>query len=494
MPKLRSLVAIAIGLALVGTGCHDTHLDYDHTDGDIVLFDDLYSISVVDRDTAVAVGYYGTVYYTHDGGTTWMQGETDTLSSLYKVSMADKEHGWAVGQRGLIMRTDDGGATWQRQKNLKEDEGTHLFGVTAIDKDTAWVIGEWGTRITTHDGGANWIDASFTVDERHAMFQWLSSFEQEKVRNGETVYEDVGINDVFCLRAPGTRCWLIGEFGYIFFSEDRGQTWLSSSIEGSAEIEPVRVGYNEIEFGKTDSERLEAFAAKIVDEAHLNVAIEGVASQREIKEFGLSGDPYPLFETLEARAMEVRTVLEDAGLPGERVRMRGQPPWDYEDYLDDDPEFLKRYLDSRLFEVGGVKVRVIQNPILFTVRFRDENNGLIAGLGGVILRSQDGGKSWSYRKIDRKQALFSVGSVEGRALAVGEKGLVRVSTDDGDTWNETPDGTFPTIYTYLRDIEFESTGQVGFIVGQTGQILKSADAGYKWEQVLPEEDEDETQI
>lgn len=494
MPKLRSLVVIALGLALFGAGCHDTHLDYDHTDGSIVLFDDLYSISVVDRDTAVAVGYYGTVYYTHDSGTTWKQGETDTLSSLYKVSMADKEHGWAVGQRGLIMRTDDGGATWQRQKNLKEDEGTHLFGVTAIDKDTAWVIGEWGTRIKTHDGGANWIDASFTVDEKHTMFQWLSPFEQEKVRNGETVYEDVGINDVFCLRAPGTRCWLIGEFGYIFFSEDRGQTWVPSSIEGSAEIEPVRVGYNEIDLREGDPARLEAFAAKIVDEAHLNVAIEGVASEREIQEFGLSGDPYQLFETLEARAMEVRTVLEDAGLPGERVRMRGQPPWDYEDYLDDDPEFLNRYLDTRLFEVGGVKVRVIQNPILFTVRFRDENNGLIAGLGGVILRSQDGGKSWAYRKIDRKQALFSVGSVEGRALAVGEKGLIRVSTDDGDTWAETPDGTFPTIYTYLRDIEFESSGQVGFIVGQTGQILKSSDAGFKWEQVLPEDTEDETQI
>jgi photosystem II stability/assembly factor-like uncharacterized protein len=492
MHTFRFLIASAIGLALVGAGCHDTHLDYDHAGGEIALFDDLYSISVVDRESAVAVGYYGTVYYTHDGGTTWNRGQTDTLSSLYKVSMADKQHGWAVGQRGLIMRTEDGGATWKRQKNLKEDEGSHLFGIAAIDKDTAWVIGEWGTRITTTDGGANWVDASFLVDERHPMFVWLSPSEQEKVRNGETVYEDVGLNDVYCMRAPGQRCWLIGEFGYIFYSEDRGQTWISSTIEGSAEIDPVRIEYNEIEFGENDTKRLEAFAAELVDEAHLNVAIEGVATKREIDEFGRSGDPFQLFETLEARAMEVRTVLEDAGLPSERVRMRGQPPWDYEDYLADDPEFLNRYFDSRLFETGGVKVRVIQNPILFTVRFRDENNGLIAGLGGVILRTNDGGKSWSYRKIDLKQALFSVGSVEGRALAVGEKGLVRVSTDEGDTWNRAPDGTFPTIYTYLRDIEFEPTGQVGFIVGQTGQILKSSDAGFKWEQVLPPEDEDET--
>lgn len=489
MFSIRSLLVVVFGLTLASVGCHDVHLDYELPEGEIGLFDDLYSISAVDREHAVAVGYYGAVYYTKDGGVHWSRGRTETMASLYKVSMADPMHGWAVGQRGLILRTEDGGATWARQPNLKENEGTHLFAVTAIDKDTAWAIGEWGTRIRTVDGGRTWLDFSFTVDEKHPMFQWLSPFEQEKVRKGETVYEDVGLNDVSCLRAPSTRCWLIGEFGYIFYSEDRGQTWLPSRIEGSSEMEPIRVGYNEIEFGPSDAKKLAEFAETIMHEAHLNVAIEAVASAREIEVFGRREDPTELFEILEARAQEVRTVLEDAGLPSERVRMRGQPPWDYEDYLDDDPEFLTRYLDSRLHAAPGIKVRVIQNPILFSVRFRDEMNGLIAGLGGVILRSNDGGRSWSYRKTDRKQAIFSVGSVEGRALAVGEKGLIRVSTDDGHSWAPPPSGSFPSIYTYLRDIDFESSGQVGFIVGQTGQILMSTDAGYEWKQVLPPEDE-----
>ncbi len=187
-------------LALVASfGCHDIHLDYSTHSGEIVLYDDLYSISVVDSKHAVAVGYYGAAYYTSDGGDTWKQGQTNTLASLYKVSMADKLHGWAVGQRGLVLRTNDGGATWVKQPNLKEREGTHLFAVAAIDKDTAWAIGEWGTRIKTEDGGKTWVDHSFTVGETHPMFQWLSPFEQEKVRNGETVYEDVSLNDVSCL-------------------------------------------------------------------------------------------------------------------------------------------------------------------------------------------------------------------------------------------------------------------------------------------------------
>lgn len=487
MRGIESVLPALLGawLCVVCAGCHDVHLDYDAHRGSIVLFDDLYSISVVDKNHAVAVGYYGSVYSTTDSGENWVQGRTDTLTSLYNVSMADTQHGWAVGQRGLILRTQDGGATWQQQPNSKQGEGAHLFGVAAIDANTALAIGEWGTRLRTTDGGKTWVDNSFTVDERHPMFQWLSPFEQEKIRRGETVFEDVSLNDVFCLGAPSRRCWLIGEFGYIFYSEDAGQSWVKSNIEGSRELEPIRFGFNEVEFDRSYVPLLEVFAGEIVDEAHLNVAIEAVASQEEIQTFGIEGDAFEFFEILEARMQEVRTVLEDTGLGTDRVRLRGQPPWDYEDYLDDDPEFLTRYYEGRVSAFPGVKVRVIQNPILFTVRFRDENNGLISGLGGVVLVTKDGGHNWRYSTIDQKLAVFSVGSTSGRVVAVGEKGLVRVSTDDGASWTPPPDGTFPKVFTFMRDIDFDPNGEVGFIVGQAGRILKSVDAGYIWEQVLP---------
>ncbi|MBW2229726.1 MAG: hypothetical protein JRG92_07300 [Deltaproteobacteria bacterium] len=489
MHRSQAALSALLGalLCAAALGCHDIHLDYDLHADDIVLFDDLYSISVVDKDHAVSVGYYGSVYVTSDGGQTWSQGRTDTLKSLYNVSMADAQYGWAVGQRGLILRTEDGGNTWVRQPNNKEKEGAHLFGVAAIDASTALAIGEWGTRLRTSDGGETWVDNSFTVDQAHPMFQWLSSFEQEKIRRGETVFEDVGLNDVFCLGVPSRRCWLIGEFGYIFHSDDAGETWERSHMEGSVELDAIRLGYNEVEFDESYVPILEEFASSIVDEAHLNVAIEPVASREEIRNFGVEGDPFEFFEILEARMQEVRSVLEDTGLAYERVRLRAQPPWDYEDYLDDDPEFLKRYFDGREYAYPGVKVRVIQNPILFTVRFRDENHGLISGLGGVVLVSSDGGRNWRYSKIDQKMAVFSVGSTTARVIAVGEKGLVRVSVDDGRSWAPPSEGSFPKVFTFMRDVDFESSGEVGFIVGQAGQILKSVDAGYVWEQVLPPE-------
>ena len=42
----------------------------------------------------------------------------------------------------------------------------------------------------------------------------------------------------------------------------------------------------------------------------------------------------------------------------------------------------------------------------------------------------------------------------------------------------------------MRDVGFERTGRVGFIVGQTGQILRSTDSGIQWRHVLPPRDGD----
>jgi photosystem II stability/assembly factor-like uncharacterized protein len=130
-------------------------------------------------------------------------------------------------------------------------------------------------------------------------------------------------------------------------------------------------------------------------------------------------------------------------------------------------------------------VSVIQNPYLFTVSFKDEDHGLISGLGGVVLRSEDGGKTWRYESIDRKQALFAVTSVDGRSIAVGEKGLVRFSTDGGLHWKEPSAKQFPTVFTFMRDLEFEHNQRVGFIVGQQGMVLRSKDGGKTWAKVLP---------
>lgn len=478
--------ALALGsvAALALAGCHDIHLEARSSKGGIGIYDDLFAVSAPDAHTVVAGGYYGAIYRSTDGGETWSRGATNTQRSIYDVSMATADAGWAVGQSGLLLRTTDGGATWAPQKTVKEDEGAQLFGVHAIDANTAWVVGEWGTRLFTDDGGSSWKDFSLTIDEKHPQFVWLSPPDQARVRNGEKVYEDVSLNDVYCAPAPSTRCWIAGEFGYVFHSNTRGQQWERGTIVGDIKPEPVMVGHNETDISVEAAEKLRDFAKRIEAEAHLNVEIEPMASPREIAEFGKPSDPTTLFEILEARKAAVRAVVEEAGILSDRIRERGTPPWDYEDYLKEDPSFLQRYLDARTADQPMIQVRVAQNPYLFSVRFDDEQTGYITALGGLFLHTSDGGQSWSYTRATRHQALFSIGLAKSRQVAVGEKGFIQVSTDQGKTW-AAPKTGFPPIFLFMRDVRFAEDRTVGYIVGQGGMVLRTADGAETWTQVLP---------
>ena len=77
--------------------------------------------------------------------------------------------------------------------------------------------------------------------------------------------------------------------------------------------------------------------------------------------------------------------------------------------------------------------------------------------------------------------------VGSRGIAVGEKGLVRVSNDGGATWTP-PEESFPEVFTFMRNIDFDPKGETGMIVGQAGLVLRSNDGGVSWTQVLPPED------
>jgi photosystem II stability/assembly factor-like uncharacterized protein len=488
-PRVAALGALAAAVLAFGAGCHNFDFTSRYGSGEIDIFDDLFSVSVVDAKHVVAVGYHGAAYFSEDGGESWHKGRVPTNRILYSVSMATPDVGWAVGQLGTILRTEDGGHTWTLQPNLKEQEGTHLFGVEAIDEKTAIAAGEWGGLIVTKDGGATWDDHSLTVGLDHPQFVWLSFDDQERVRQGKKVYEDVSLQDLSCLPG-GARCWLIGEFGYIFFSDDKGETWQKGEIVGDVRMDPIMLKHDQLDLTDGDRERLTEFAKRIENEQHLNVLIDVFVDDKEIAKYydKKNNDPEDLFDVISARIEETKGVIEEAGLMSDRLRMYNKPPWDYEDFLEHDDTFLDRYVEGRRAPDHGapmVRVSVIQNPFLFTVNFESPEHGLISGLGGVILRSEDGGRSWTYVETSRRQALFSVGITEGKAVAVGEKGLVQYSIDGGKSWNPPKEG-FPDIFTFMRDLGFATERRAtGFIVGQDGMVLRSLDAGVSWQQVLP---------
>jgi photosystem II stability/assembly factor-like uncharacterized protein len=164
--------------------------------GAAVVKDNLYGVKALSPTDAWAVGNFGSIYRTTDGGQTWESHESGTRNPLFGIDFADADNGWAVGKSSLILHTADGGRTWKPQKSAISSE-KHLFRVKAVDARTAWAVGDWGALTVTHDGGATWEDRSLG--------------------------DDVVLNDVSFPDAD--HGFVVGEFGTVMATSDGGKTW-----------------------------------------------------------------------------------------------------------------------------------------------------------------------------------------------------------------------------------------------------------------------------
>ncbi|TMA64075.1 MAG: hypothetical protein E6J69_15980, partial [Deltaproteobacteria bacterium] len=66
----------------------------------VALRDNLYDVKALDAREAWAVGNFGAIYYTADGGKTWQPRESGTKSPLFGVDFAGRRDGWVVGKSG----------------------------------------------------------------------------------------------------------------------------------------------------------------------------------------------------------------------------------------------------------------------------------------------------------------------------------------------------------------------------------------------------------
>ncbi|HSF57042.1 MAG TPA: YCF48-related protein [Candidatus Binatia bacterium] len=130
---------------------------------------------------------------------------------------------------------------------------------------------------------------------------------------------------------------------------------------------------------------------------------------------------------------------------------------------------------------------------LFALLFPDRKNGFAFGLDGTILKAP-GGSRWEI--VRQKETanhsvganhLFAAAAFNGRLWAVGERGTLLRSELDGLSWRAASAQT-PRVS--LNGIAFGKDGW-GLIVGNRGVILRTGDAGQTWNRlrIIPREQE-----
>jgi photosystem II stability/assembly factor-like uncharacterized protein len=115
------------------------------------------------QDTLIAVGDYGLIAITLDGGVDWDTILSPTGEHLNGLCFPDREFGTAVGSNGIIIHTIDGGITWTLQ-NSGVTDGAYLYAVAFVDSLIGYAVGDEGIILKTINGGLSWVQLLPGID------------------------------------------------------------------------------------------------------------------------------------------------------------------------------------------------------------------------------------------------------------------------------------------------------------------------------------------
>lgn len=195
-------------------------------------------------DRVVSVGANGVVLLSDDRGSSFRQAQKVPVSSLLtSVSFVGPKAGWAVGHWGAILATEDGGETWRIQR-LATTEDRPLFAVHFFDAQHGVAVGLWSLVLLTQDGGATWTEQPVSPKEgAKSDLNLLNMFPDGKggvfatAEKGKLLhssdygrtweYLDTGYNgSLWCGATLSNGTILVGgQRGTLMRSEDGGRNW-----------------------------------------------------------------------------------------------------------------------------------------------------------------------------------------------------------------------------------------------------------------------------
>jgi photosystem II stability/assembly factor-like uncharacterized protein len=333
-----------------------------------------------------------------------------TTDNFFDVWPTGPERAFIVGTRGKVLLTEDAGSSFRRI-----DIGTDLavFGIQMTDSENGYLCGQDGLLMRTIDGGRTWQ----RLNSRTRLFIFSLSFPD---------------------RLHG---FLVGDRSLVLSTTDGGESFFKRRLE--------RIFPPELRDYALPYEDPVLYGVNFVDDQHGWV----------VGEFG-------------------RIWMTDNGgrsWSEQQQSLDGQ--WKRPLAVGEDP----RLADFQL-------------PTMFSVSFRDRDHGAAAGLEGWVVQTDDAGKTWSFAhqaenpggsadqlvpgapQIPARDPLFAIQLLSANeGMAAGLTGLVLRLQPNG-TWAH--DLNVPTLPFPLSQVRFFDRDH-GWIVG-FGTVLYTGDRGRSW--------------
>lgn len=221
---------------------------------DVTFFTDLDAGSL--PDWAVAVGDVGAIFVSRANGAGWVQKNSQTTADLLAVNFhkqyLDPMRGFAVGDNGTILRSVDSGETWSAltSPTTLALNDVRAFGGFLRDPTFVVVVGYGGIVLRSLDVGASWnvqyLPGGRTLNAVHFSDEALNGGYGIAVSSGGEIYKSTDDGATWALKATFTGiplsdvratnlgcCVAVGKHN-ILFSEDQGETWSVSYLDGGS--------------------------------------------------------------------------------------------------------------------------------------------------------------------------------------------------------------------------------------------------------------------
>jgi len=400
----------------------------------------------------------GDIFHTSNGGVTLTVQARHNVG-FTDITFVDARHGWAVGRpanintgTAIIYRTTNG-RTWTRVRS-KVSGG--LWAVSFANTKVGWAVGGDGADVVLHttDGGLHWS--------------------KQPLRRGT-----MGLFDVQAVDAR--RAWICGDLNMLLRTTDGGATWQRFRTTGSDGM-LLHVQFTTATTGwvSTDSDLIRTTDGG----RHWTHQLAGsltfsFADSRSGWATGFSDGGGVVHRTTDggktwtSAAIPTRLRWVQA-LGSSRAVIGG-----YEG-------FVAHTTDGATWQ-SSTRVAGDFFGDLNALQFVDATTGWAAGSSGEVLKTADGGASWTPQASGTDQDLHDVGFIDAYdGWAVGRQGVILHTSDGGATWTPQTSGVSDD----LAGVSFVDA-QHGWVVGgttsefhefATGVILVTSDGGQHWVQ------------
>ena len=316
----------------------------------------------------VAVGGRGHVVYSDDRGATWEQASVPVSVLLTAVDFVSAEKGWAVGHGGVVLHTNDGGLNWVKQFDGNQANQSNIKQAEAFVAKLEFQLDEAGGQDSDLEYALE--EAEYAVEDAKADAEVGAA---KPLLDLMFLDEDTG--------------FIVGAYGFLFKTSDGGRTWINYA------------------------NRIENF-----DRFHLNAI-----AQLQGGDVLIAGEAGVLFRS------------KDNGESWETL----DSPYDGSFFgivpLEGKGQALAFGLRGNLFRTensGGSWVQLDSNTesTLMSGSFDGNRKVSIAGNGGAVILSEDGGETFSaYSREDRLGHTALTYITRQRVALVGESGIELVT-------------------------------------------------------------------